>query len=78
MQRMDKQYADLKEKVSFRCFGSIVLDQMSWVLTAIHWHLMATSLTVFSGNIAAILIYFMIPDTLAYLTNFTTSAHNDS
>jgi hypothetical protein len=40
---------------------------MNWVLTAIHWHLMATSLTVFSGNIAAILIYFMIPGTLAYL-----------
>lgn len=37
---------------------------------------MATSLTVFSGNIAAILIYFMIPGSFAYLRRPSFSSCN--
>lgn len=36
-------------------------------LTVINWHLIATSLTVLSGNLAAILMYFIILGSSAYL-----------
>jgi hypothetical protein len=53
------------EEMAFR---RCIIDKRNQGLTAaIHWHLMATSLTVLSGNVAAIFMYFMIPGSFAYL-----------
>lgn len=56
-------------------FRHCVINQRNQGLTAaIHWHLMATSLTVLSGNMAAIFMYFMIPGSVAYLKMSLASA----
>lgn len=53
------------EEMAFR---RCIINQRNKELTAaIHWHLIATSLTVLSGNRAAIFMYFMIPGSFAYL-----------
>ncbi|MFS7993678.1 hypothetical protein Hanom_Chr12g01096921 [Helianthus anomalus] len=43
------------------------VKQKSGKLTAIHRHLIATSRTVLLRNVEAILTYFIIPDSSAYL-----------